>query len=316
MANLWILHDVVARVVEGKVTLLIEQPMTSLPRKQAANVADKVWLKKQIDALNDARQRKLTVDIPLTYSPVSTLRMGGGFVHIETLGSLDGEKRLVIHRRDFEAPSRPGVFCEQAGVFDDSEKDPLVTFSKEIAELLRIEDGQERVLLVPLLMNGCATDTLLEHRKLAKAIGLSFVDTVISTLLKTAELTNAISWRFGVDRLRTNTTLSFEVDTSSIELCELMLSPLPGPNVTYFDGECFEKDGQLIPLHREIHRIDLVTGHDEVWQKGKIIRVSNIADEVAKIDRAKTDGLVATGKLQEVIKGLPFEAPGLAPLLS
>ena len=109
--------------------------------------------------------------------------------------------------------------------------------------------------------------------------------------------------------------LAPEFDTSSLEVVGIIdCSSMPVPN-SYRDGEYFEEGGKVTALDREIHLVNLLTGKDDVWQGGKNIRHSTIGDELGVIDLTKTGGFVATEKLQSAIRGLPKEAPGLAPLL-
>lgn len=322
MSDVWILEEVTA-VVSGKKTKInISKPRKRLPRKEANEVADKDWLKGQVGALKQARAKGRNVSIPLTKSG-SCLRAGGGFVQLE-------ESRLILIQRDFDAPSRPGVFCRQAGVFDNEEGELFLTFMTETDEVIRIfrsPSTYRQQLLIPSLpslpreqssnskMVFPQAELEIAHFKAVESLGLS-VDScrrIDAYLMPTRNLAAIYIEGLQLPFFRMN--FCFEIDTSSIEFTRIM-GVKPVSFIRYYDGESIVMNDKKTPLNREIHRIDIHTGEDEVWQSGKIIRITDIEEEVAKIDLNKTGGMVATEKVKEAIRSLPVKTEGLDPLLT
>lgn len=116
--RLWVIDHAVAFVEDGQVTLQIDKPARHLPRREAFDVADKIWFAGQMRELEIARQRGETKEIPLTdRRRRSSVRMGGGFMI--TQGT-----KLVVVRRQLDAP-RPGQLCECGGLFQYTPPDPL-----------------------------------------------------------------------------------------------------------------------------------------------------------------------------------------------
>lgn len=309
--ELWILEQIKASVRDGVAYLDIAVPEISSPKDKAIKVANPSWLREQLGILTDATRMGVTLDrsIPLTRMGWSLLRMGGGFLQVQG-------NNIVVIKRDLEAPFRPGVFCEAGGLFEAPDKDLIKRLLLETNEILRVEVNSNFRLWIPqfeepdpLSIYNEAIRT--EHARTAQKLNLH-TDCTRSCNAVIIEPKDCVWVKFGNAPVIPMLMIP-EFDTSSLELIGII--KCDDISVTnYYDGEHFEKNCQTVVLDREIHVINFLNGSDAVWQSGKV-RHSAIEEEVRAIDRSKTKGLVATEKLQAAIRGLPFEAPGLVPLL-
>jgi hypothetical protein len=301
-ADVWIVDNVDVYADGGIVTIRIDAPNVGMSRKEAGNVADKNWYRRQLDAISVSKEREYTVTIPLTRKD-SRLRLGGGFVHIQA-------DSIVIPQRDATAPTRPLVFTECSGVFDIDRRDYLEAMLIESAEIVRFsEDG---VLYIPRLSGEMARYNQAIEEETVAAARLARIP-FASTMPIGVEVVALINYATLHFASVTPIKLGFaaEIDTSSLEFIGLLRYP-DLPNVRFQDTEGFFKsDGQFQYLQRETHVINYKTGEDSVWQNGKITRNSTVETEIDKIDLGKSGGIFATEKLQTAIRGLPFDAPGL-----
>jgi len=127
----WIADDVIAHVENGDVTISIQHPTRSHPKEKAEKVADPIWLEGQLRKLELARKQRETTDIPLTDRlKGSFLRLGGGFLIVQG-------KRIILIRRDKEAPRRKCQLCECGGIYEVVETDPYDSSNDLIASLLK-----------------------------------------------------------------------------------------------------------------------------------------------------------------------------------
>ena len=280
MSELWI-ADGVKIDTENRI-VVIPVPTRTLPEKEAYQVSPN--LSDYVNQIGEGH----TVRLP----PV---RLGGGF------GSQEGDC-LVISRRDYDAPTRPGVFCESSGKLYKEEADYFQMLISESAEIIRITSSG--TLLYPQFEDG---DWLARYNDALKEITIhnaqralkKEISEITPISVAIGSLSNDLEFRFG-DFPPIRGRLAFEADTSSLEFAGLLKWPTMPDNVRYLDTE-FAGD---FYLNREVHRINGLTGEDEVWQGGKRIVISTFKEELAKIDLEKSGGLVVTEKLQEIMEGL------------
>jgi hypothetical protein len=308
MQKLWIIHNAIARIEKGTVTIQIDAPRHSLPRVEAFNVADKTWLANQFAKIQEAVRDQLTKVIPLTKED-SRIRLGGGFLHVQG-------NTIVIPQRDARASLRPLVFCECGGVFEESfegedwRRDYLATMLTESAEIVRL--GPDDTLYIPKLDGEASQyNKAIEEETISAAeqAGIPFSRTKAITIEMIVPR-NPVTIQFA-DKMPFQVVFTMEVDTSSLEAVGILRYP-DLPNVRFQDTECFARNpGDSGYLARQTHVIDVESGWDIVYQKGAVLRQAPLADELARIDRQKTQGRYTNEKLEEVIKNLPFPAPAL-----
>jgi hypothetical protein len=302
----WIIDEAVAEVAAGKITFHIAPPSRSLPPEEAVRAADREWYRGQIAKLIEARESGHTARIPLTRAG-SSLRLGGGF--LQTEGDF-----IVVSRRSADAHARPLVLAEAGGVFDTEWAELQEMFFAESAEIIRLDE--KAMVCLPRLEGRLARyNATIEKETLRisdRALELRHAG-VRGLAVEVVPPRNSALVRFG-DLPPLEMAFAAEADSSSLELIGIMRYPDCG-NLRYFDGECDFKGDRLIPLHREIHRINRFTGEDVVWQNGAILRRSRLEEEMKRIDLAKSGNRYVTEKLREIFRLLPFEAPALGPLL-
>lgn len=279
--ELWISDGIIVYPINR--TVRIPTPTRTLPEKEAYQVSPDLS-----DYVNQIEERRGAVHL-------SSVRLSGG------LGSLEGDC-LVISRRDYGARLRPGVFCESGGKFYKGEvNDYFRMLILESAEIVRITPSE--TLLCPQFENGdpltryndalILTTIYSAQRALRKRIWkVRFVPVTIGSISDDWE------FQFG-DLPPIRGRLTFETDTSSLEFAGLLKWPKMPDDIRYLDTE-FAGD---FYLNREVHKIN-GTGEDEVWQEGERIAISTFKEELAKIDLEKSNGMIVTEKLQEIIKGL------------
>jgi hypothetical protein len=306
MANLWIIDDAKVKITPGQVLLQIKAPTRSLPRDEAFNVADKEWLKAQMEIIEQTRKKGETAEIPLTKAG-SSLRLGGGFLHVQG-------NAIVVPRRDAKVRLRPLVFCECGGMFEDSGDDYVEHLLTESVEIARFSD--DGILYVPQLSGEAARYNSVIEKEMVQVARLSKIpfSTTEYVSVDIVPPTNSVRLCYG-DVMPLSVALTAEIDTSLL-VCVGILKYPDMPHIRFQDTEGYMKDGQYNCINREIHVIDYQTGKDNVWQGSKVIRTSSLEEELSKIDLEKSGGLYSNEAVQEVVKGFPFAAPALQLFLS
>lgn len=132
-APLYIVNNVVAKALDGRITIKIGEPEEIFGFAEAKAAANADWYGGQMQLLEDLREKGGNGKIDLT-SETSSLRLGGGFLQVE---NTSGGKRIVMSKRRLTAQMRPGVLCESGGIHDN--KDYILTMILELAEIARYE---------------------------------------------------------------------------------------------------------------------------------------------------------------------------------
>lgn len=307
LRRLWIIDSAVAEVNNGVTTLRIDKPVRSLPSEAAYNVAtDKVWFSNQMAAIRQAVRDGENVTIPLTKNGFA-LRLGGGFLHIQG-------RKMIMPRRDADAPTRPLVLCECGGLFEENRSDFLESALAESAEVIRL--GIDDTLYIPSFSGTMASynqPVRLETIEAARSAGIYFSKIAYISV-------DILPPRYGTilrfaDSIPIHLVMTHEIDTSSLEFVGLMrYDDLAVARFQDTEGYV-DVRGQFNYLGRETHVVNYLTGQDTVWQKGMIIRSGSLTDELRRFDLTVTKGMYTNEKVEEAIKRLPFNAPALDQLL-
>ena len=304
--KLWIIDHAIASIIKGDTTIQIAFQTRTCSRDEAFCVADKNWLANQLTEIKRAREKRLTVKIPLTKEG-SALRLGGGFLQVQ------GDT-IVVPQRNPMAQLRPLVLCECGGVFDNLTSDYFEMMLTESAEIIRL--GSDGTLYIPQLDGEASQyNKAIEEETISAAelAGIPFSQTK-EILVEIVTPLNSVTVQFA-DSMPFKVVLSAEVDTSSLESVGIIRYP-DLPDVRCQDTECFTTDGKHFRyLARKTHVIDYQKGIDTIWQNGAVIRTRALTEELAEIDLKKTNGRYTNEKLEEAIKNLPFSAPALQVFL-
>jgi len=196
------------------------------------------------------------------------IRLGGGLAQLEN-------NKLILVKRDENAPRMPLTFDIPAGVYDELWENPLQMMMAESVEILRLEDS---TLYYPSL--GIYDSSVLsEIDKVRRALHeMSIeIDSVEKLNSKIVHLNTPVEEvAFREERLR-GLGVAFEYEGPSIELIGVIQIIHEGAKFKYADGELIS-DFKL--LNREIHVVDRSTLEDAVWRLFSLLRKTAFIEEL------------------------------------
>ena len=293
----------------------------SVEKRRAAGL-DKTFANRWQDCL-DARAftpEKGTTIIQLA-TPESPLRMSGGAAHVLN----DGRKRsLVLFQRSrFKEdgvtpnPRRPLVLDVAGGIHNERYTHWGSVMGGETAELGMKDDPDD---VAELLVPHCAElpqifNKALVIELLAQTIGADIYFSRIRI-----KPVNLIRPQNPVEILGFPTVTTIEPDNFSLEPRVILEVPIRCiGDVTLFDLEgTFKAADDFKPLRRTVFAFDCQTGEGikYPWQGDpETTSAQDVVNEIKLIPAEQRDHRVTTEKVVACMNSMPFECPGLAPLL-
>jgi hypothetical protein len=319
----WIVDQVVAYVEDGIVTLQIDKPTRHLPWEKlisqkwpgeteereemvgmAIKAADPLWYAGQSRKLEVARETRQTTEIPLTdRRRRSSLRMGGGFMIVQ------GTK-LVVPRRDIDAPTRPGQYCECAGVFEvlpsDSVNDPedlrndyVASLLRETAEIALVRGGtlfvpqlalswEERTLYQPPIPLNFY-NAILEEEALgtAQSANIPF-EKIVRMWVKILDYEEVVRLQFAYSP-QVSIEIAAETDTSSLECVGVISYPV-------------EPDIELVQLLQALQSKGATGMEDKELEKLRESLREDISIDAKLVERLRKEGI----NTDEIIRPIEY----------
>ncbi len=318
----YIISDVMAKIVDGKVTIEINNPEAVESFNDAKTCANEGWYSNQIALLELVRQRRVDKQIPLTsdsVDPPSRLRLGGGFLQLEK--TISG-RRIVVSKRRSEG-LRSGMLCESGGIHD--KEDYILMMILELAEIARYTDDTLYIPRLTRFFDYGQQDLDYYNKELesevireAREIGIEgheccYINVISHTLASSVTVIyNGKPSIYG--------EVVSEVDSSSLEFVGVVEYDMRGVDVEelkYQDTErpSKEEDKQL----RATAIIDLQEDLVQLWpevdypicpsQMGEP-EPTELVDVLHTIDLARTGGRYANEKLCAILEKLPSLGSG------
>lgn len=260
-----VLYNVVAEVTKSHVRLIVDEPITletwdSFKKKtNSEKFRERVsQLKKTL--FSDGEGYVVLAD---KECPV---RLGGGFAQLD-------KGKIILIKRDQNAPLLPLTFDVPAGLFDENWETPLEMMVAESVEILRLYSDT----IYYVSFNKYNEALLSELEKIIKALHKNniIIENIVSLPSRMIKLAPPVMFIDYLDTRIENVRLAFEYPSSSIEIIGFV-EVLGMLDYAYGDGE-LNYNNEL--LNREIHEIDFSTDSDRVWRFFKVERESTFEKE-------------------------------------
>ena len=246
------LHNVVVEVEGKRVKVVIERPV--VPVKGGLTSPCKAELVR--DLVEAASEGYGVVRVA---SPESPLRLTGGYVQLE-------ESRLILVKRDADAPTYPLCLDAPSGTLDEEWRHPLAMIAAESVEVLRRLGDR---LAYPLI-EGYEEVVRGEFAKVGAVLGVEELEG-IGACIEPFPGSEGVEVVWMGERLR-GVDVLLDLTSRSIALVGLLRVESGG--YEYADGEL---GVDRKPLNREVYVFDFELERLEVWKGFKLRKIRPIS---------------------------------------
>lgn len=264
-----VLCNVLAEIRSGKVRLWIEEPV-SLETKDVFRKKIKVHeFRRRVAQLKSFLNHGEDGNVILA-DEECPVRLGGGFVQIE-------REKIILVKRDENAPRLRLTFDIPAGMFDEQWESPFEMMVAESAEILRLGSDYS---LYYVSFNAYDEALLGELERIVNALRKEMinVESLISLPSRTIKIDSDVEFIDYLGERIENINLAFEYEDSSIEIIGFV-DVLGSLEYAFGDGELGPNDSLL---SREVHVVDMATTTDCVWRLFRFEREDLFSEELAR----------------------------------